>query len=86
MRCRPGSNNPESDLTEAGFGAIEPIPAKWEPRGMPSGEAVPSPSWSIHCGAGAGGYGFIFGRGGENQEFADMDAGAIAHLTRTRPC
>lgn len=43
-------------------------------------EAVLSPSWSIHSGVGTGSYGFIWGMGGENQEFADMDRAEVDKL------
>ena len=38
-----------------------------------NGEAVISPSWSIHSGVGSTSYSFVWGMAGENQTFSDMD-------------
>lgn len=40
---------------------------------LKSGQAVISPSWSIHSGVGTSSYCFCWGMGGENQSFDDMD-------------
>jgi len=43
-------------------------------------QAVISPSWSIHSGCGTGNYSFIWGMGGENQTFEDMDPAPVDTL------
>lgn len=43
-------------------------------------EAIISPPWSIHSGAGTGSYSFVWAMAGENQEFTDMDAVALSDL------
>ncbi len=43
-------------------------------------DAVLSPPWSVHCGAGTTAYSFVWCMGGENQQFADMDAVPIAQI------
>ena len=43
-------------------------------------EAVISPSWSIHAGAGTSDYRFIWGMVGDNQAFADMDVIQVDRL------
>jgi 4-deoxy-L-threo-5-hexosulose-uronate ketol-isomerase len=43
-------------------------------------QAVISPGWSIHAGVGTRAYSFCWGMGGENQDYADMDAASVASL------
>ncbi|NRG19493.1 5-dehydro-4-deoxy-D-glucuronate isomerase [Rhizobiales bacterium] len=43
-------------------------------------QAVLSPGWSIHSGAGTGRYGFIWSMAGDNQDFNDMDFVDMADL------
>jgi 4-deoxy-L-threo-5-hexosulose-uronate ketol-isomerase len=47
---------------------------------MKDKDVVVSPGWSIHSGVGTKNYGFVWGMGGENQDYSDMDAVAIEEL------
>lgn len=40
---------------------------------LKNGEAAISPNWSIHAGAGTTNYFFVWGMGGENRQFEDID-------------
>jgi 4-deoxy-L-threo-5-hexosulose-uronate ketol-isomerase len=44
------------------------------------GQAVLSPSWSIHGGAGLKNYSFVWSMGGENQAFSDMQGFSLEEL------
>jgi 4-deoxy-L-threo-5-hexosulose-uronate ketol-isomerase len=47
---------------------------------MANRDIVVSPGWSIHAGVGTRAYSFCWGMGGENQDYADMDAAPLISL------
>lgn len=47
---------------------------------MSDKQVVISPPWSIHAGVGTKNYGFVWGMGGENQAYDDMDPAPITSL------
>ena len=56
------------------------VPSETRHLVVASGDAVLSPAWSIHMGAGTGPYAFVWGMTGENQVYQDVDPVAVRDL------
>ena len=55
-------------------------PDETRPLWVKNNQAIISPSWSIHCGAGTTNYAFIWGMAGENLDYGDMDGVKLTDL------